>query len=230
MYVQTRAEYLDLLAPLVAVKNEPRFYLQGVAIQSHPVKGVYVVATDGHRIGVFHDESGVFGADEGERDTLIVPVPKELRQAARPRKQETNRFEERVFTWTNGQGTVTLEDVGDQSGSHVCWNATLDPIDGTFPDWMRVFPPHVTAEPDAEVQSVNPGYLDDFCRIARSSDTAYPEIRVHHGANGEPMVILTGREDFVGLLMPMRHSLGLDNVPAWLQPAEREEAAEAAAE
>lgn len=207
MFVQTKAEYFDLLAPIMAGNGEPRFYLQGVAIQPHPVAGVYVVASDGHRIGVFHDENGVF---QGAQDTtLILPVPTELRQAARPRKSDVR---DRLLTFDDGRASVTLYDDAAES-EHVYWSADLSPIDGKFPEWLRVFPRNVPG--DGAVDSVNPHYLADFCRIAKSSGK-YPEIRCYHGPPDRAMVVLTARDDFAGLIMPMRSAAILDDVPEWL--------------
>jgi len=52
-----KAEYARLIQPFIS-QEDFRYYLNGFAIEPHPNKGVVIVATDGHKLGAFHDESG----------------------------------------------------------------------------------------------------------------------------------------------------------------------------
>src|SRR5882724_168719 len=52
-----KAEYVRLIQPFIS-QEDFRYYLNGFAIEPHPNKGVVIVATDGHKLGAFHDESG----------------------------------------------------------------------------------------------------------------------------------------------------------------------------
>jgi DNA polymerase III sliding clamp (beta) subunit (PCNA family) len=38
--------------------EETRYYLNGVHVEPHPVKGAILVATDGHRMLIAHDKDG----------------------------------------------------------------------------------------------------------------------------------------------------------------------------
>lgn len=62
----------------VAVSTEEtRYYLNGVNVEQHPVKGVILTATDGHRLLCAHDENG-------ETDgAYIVPAGKDLIRATK---------------------------------------------------------------------------------------------------------------------------------------------------
>lgn len=50
-------------AMLFQAKGDVRYYLNGVAIQQHPKKGVLIVATNGHVCFVAHDETGYVDSD-----------------------------------------------------------------------------------------------------------------------------------------------------------------------
>lgn len=217
MYIQVKAELIDLAALFVA-KNDVRYYLQGVCVQPHPVAGVYVVATDGHRLAVFHDPGGSTDAAEA-----VIPVNMELRKSCRSKKTEPERVlvvqSEELETLQVSAAVFDLDwtepDPGEESqrvpGS-LRHAETLSLIDGRYPEWARVIPSDVG---HAAHPAVNPAYLEDFCRVAKSV-RGTPMIRVYAGQTDRGvMLIRTLRDDFVGVLMPMRWDLD-EPIPPWL--------------
>ncbi len=71
MKVIIKAEYARLIQPFVA-DEETRFYLNGFFVHRDRNEGVRVVATDGCRLAVFHDETGSCDKPEG----VIVKLDK----------------------------------------------------------------------------------------------------------------------------------------------------------
>ena len=57
------ARYLPLLGEFRA-KADARYYLEGIYIEPHEADGAYLVATDGHRLCVIHDESAQAAAGQ----------------------------------------------------------------------------------------------------------------------------------------------------------------------
>ena len=52
-----RTDYLRAVSYSVS-KETYRYYLQGIYVEPHPVCGVILVATDGHRLTAFYDRDG----------------------------------------------------------------------------------------------------------------------------------------------------------------------------
>ena len=57
MTIRVNADLFKLVHAAIS-KEETRYYLNGVFIEPHPVGGAVLVATDGHRMLVAHDEKG----------------------------------------------------------------------------------------------------------------------------------------------------------------------------
>lgn len=219
MYLQVKAELIDLAALFVAGRKDPRFYLQGVCVQPHPVAGVYVVATDGHRLAVFHDPGGSTDAAEA-----IIPAGMDLRKSCRSKQKDPERV--LVVQSEGGENPLlvsaavfdlewTEPDPGEESqrvpGS-LRHAETLSLIDGRYPEWARAIPSDVG---HASHPAVNPAYLEDFCKVAKSVRGA-PMIRVYAaGDENGPVLVRTLRDDFVGVLMPMRWD-DEEILPYWL--------------
>lgn len=113
-------------------REETRFCLQGVYVHPHPVKGVVLVTTDGHRMLVIHDESG--GADE----SAILNLGDALK-ACKPKRG----IRRDVQLWTGENNANISEVFGPEDALEfkpiaVAVNVR---IDGTFPDYARVIPP-----------------------------------------------------------------------------------------
>jgi hypothetical protein len=119
------------IAAFCQSKEETRYYLCGVLVEPHPIKGVNLVATDGHCLIAIHDENGF--ADE----TAIISLGTGLKEC---------RNKKRDFR------TVTIGTREKDAEIHRAFDESLDAptepvarvygvrIDGTFPDYRRVVP------------------------------------------------------------------------------------------
>ena len=79
MKVIIKAEYARLIQPFISTEAT-RYYLNGFYVERDPVKGVRIVATDGHRLVVFHDADGLCLAGQG----AIIALPKEAVRLCKP--------------------------------------------------------------------------------------------------------------------------------------------------
>lgn len=195
-------------AALVCVSTEEkRYYLKGVHVEPHPEKGAVLVATDGHRMVVLHDEAGYAGRK------AIIPADKELIAVlARVTKPADDDARLRV----DKDGIVSIE-----AASYRAAKNTL--IDGTFPDWADVIRPVLAAFRRKEVAwaSFNPRYLADFGKVAdRLAINRDSAIRVAAPDPGSAALILfEGDRSVFGVLMPMRGSANTNTgVPIFMRP------------
>ena len=62
---------------LFTAKNDIRYFLEGVCVFPHPERGVYVVATNGHCLAMWHDANGTTDKQR------IIRVTKGLVDAAK---------------------------------------------------------------------------------------------------------------------------------------------------
>lgn len=202
-----RADKLAL-ATLFQSKEEERYYLNGVYIEAAGNDGAVAVATDGHRMVAFHDGAGFTSAP------CIVPMPKAAIDCVRKRKTRqfcwfgivgehagTGRYEARVFDTTDQASELdeVRERMLDPKDRGIIWSGALDLIDGSYPDWRAVIPKTI---PKAGAAAAYHGkYLADFAAVAKDySDSAAVSI---HSDGNKPSIITAGRDDFVGILMPM---------------------------
>lgn len=163
--------------------EETRYYLRGVFIQPHPVRGVYLISTDGHRMIRAYDEEGT-----ASRAAIITPPSNKM-----PTKWKgKGRYQNHLLF--DGK-TVSLEEDGI-----VKIIETAGEIDGTFPDWTRVMP---DLSQDEVLAQFNSSYLGDMAAISKLlGEGDNPYIR-HHG-DGPAAVFFGHRTDIVGIQMPCR--------------------------
>jgi DNA polymerase-3 subunit beta len=173
-------------AALAAGKEEVRYYLKGVAIQASD-KGVFIVATDGHRAVAFRQDETY----EDPPFSIIIPL-------------------EAINAMKTKEETVELID----NGQHV-WhvgNVMFTPIDYTYPDWRRIVP----KETSGEIAQFNAGYVGDFAKIAKTLGKGTP-VHIAHNGYGASLVTFGRDVDGFGLLMPlMRQGQVITNTaPDW---------------
>jgi hypothetical protein len=208
MKVIIKAEYARLIQPFICTETT-RYYLGGFYVERDPVKGVRIVATDGHRMVVFHDETGLCLAGQG----AIIALPKEAVRLCKP----GNRWEPNVrYVEINlGADTATIH-IGDPREASTpvgTFNGVL--VDGTFPDYRRVIPelPNPGSRKGRPVvQSYRTAYLADFAKVADGKDAS---IRLHAYEDGGPAIVFVGgRDDCFGVVMPYRDAQR-DRFPQW---------------
>lgn len=185
--INIKSSYANLIQPFQS-KEKSRRYLHGFYVEPAPQGGVFIVATDGRRLACFHDATGT--ADKG---TLVL-LPKPCATQCKPDRRE-NADERRLLVGDENRATIA------QGGVEVV-SFISESTDGlTFPDWRRVVPPTLEDKPAEGM--FNSKYLGDFTAIATAhSKGAGISLRHGTGARGAAFV-LTQREDFFGLLMPL---------------------------
>lgn len=216
MTALVNADLFRIVANFISTE-ETRYYLRGVFIQRHQLKGVYLVATDGHRMMIAHDETGTTDQD------IIVSLDKTALAACKPVKHE--QTERLLQIDDNGRAQVLS---GTDEPLPVAINHGVI-VDGTFPDWRRVACPLLD---DVSPATFNGMYLADFGKAAK--ELARAGVRDKHGlrvignADGPNVIRFLNVEHAYGVLMPIRDPRESNSLPWFVNaaPAEMATAAE----
>jgi hypothetical protein len=209
--IKIAAEYARLIQPFIS-KEETRYYLNGFHVEPRKRGGVYIVATDGHRMGVFWDEHGIC------QKTAIIQLPKSVLDACKPRKDGIANF---LFIDGDGSEATATVACEDRALATITVPGVL--IDGSFPAWERVLPVHDPKVSGAATM-FNSQYYSDFGSAAGRKGAG-----VWTWARDEksPALVRVGtRRDFFGVLMPMRSDE--TGYPAWIEAPKPEPSAVAA--
>ena len=205
-----RAEYARLIQPYLS-KEETRYYLQGFHVEPAPTKGVFIIGTDGHKMGCFYDAEGVCDAPAIVRlDRWMVGLLKESTRE----KRDTSI------------GRYLLVEAEEKRAS-VYWGSPLDGgrfiasqgdtiVDGTFPDWRRVIPVFQTTGLHAPMLKLE--NLAALLSSPKAADKDSPAgmFRAFAKGDADPVYVVTGRTDFVGIFMPMRDTPTAQfTLPTW---------------
>jgi DNA polymerase-3 subunit beta len=86
---------------------------------------------------------------------------------------------------------------------------SCQPVDGSFPDWMRVLP----SEPTGDIAQFNPHYIADMGKIGAllTGSKSGLNAHIHHNGNGPAGVTFPGAGDAYAVLMPVRASHSLQD-------------------
>lgn len=202
--IRVRADYFGLISAFIS-DNDNRHTLEGVCIEPHPVKGVLLIATDGHTMGVIHDETG--HCDPDAKGTIIAAT-KDVVKACKADREAANM--------TDVVRSVTLAKAGLVVGE-VYEDAILPQfsqfvkvtgavIDGTFPEWRRVVP----REAEGGFATYDPDLLAGF-KFPKFWGFQTQGMTVFtNGESGPALVRVAGLPEFAGVIMPMKG----DNDPA----------------
>lgn len=188
-------------AALIAARQDIRYYLNGVLIEvfEHEAR---LVATDGHRLVILRR------LIEGAAPAQII-IPTEIIALVKPSKNKALAKAAIIYDPAKPSGRATIEylKVGIQ----------FDPIDGKFPDYTQTM--NKACKPSGEVTHFNLSYLDSFrkcAEVAFGANHVYQPCIWHNG-NEPAAVTYMERDDFFGILMPMRvHDTF--KAPAWTLP------------
>lgn len=195
----------DLFRIVAAYRSNEatRSHLAGVYVQPHPCGGVYLVATDGHRMLVVYDAGA-----ECDRPAIIA-CPSDLLKACKSKPVRVRRsaaadaeaMGPRKLSLSSGRVSVLCE------GAMVYQGGADGEIDGTFPDWQRVVPTmdSVPMDQRSVVPAFNPTYLEGFGETARALgdvlDTR-PVVRLVPCGFHAAIVLFQGCNEAFGVLMP----------------------------
>lgn len=204
--------------------EETRYYLKGVLIQRHQSgKGVYLVATDGHRMMVAYDADGSTTLED-----VIVRLDKSALAMCKPDRREPNDRALRV----HGDGEVEIladciREHGTLSESRLVSSFRNCIVDGTFPGWQRVIPCEFAGTPS----SFNGAYLSDFGKAAKDltgqKDAA---IRIIGNDGGPALIRFRGCDHAFGILMPLRDETTMSLPDFYTIPAASKDTTQDAAE
>ena len=191
MKAKILAEYYKDAGNFVT-KEKSRYSLDTIRVEPHPEKGVVIVATDGHTMGVFHDIGG-----ECPVDGITLLFNSSLADMCGP---------ERTLE-INDDGSASLI---NGSKEEVKFNGIES--DGKFPNW-RLPLPRWTSEVNRT--DFNPEYIE---RCAKLSGAAYPYLAIwtgvhvgsiKHADDGPTVIRPYERNDCFFLVMPMRRNVDL---------------------
>lgn len=176
-------------AAIATSKEETRYYLKGVAIQSDE-KGAYIVATDGHRLIAFRQ------SEEGGESVSII-IPNDIVAGIKLNKNiET--------------AELTRESATHWRINYCGTSISFAPIDGTFPDWRRIIP----SETDGRPAQFNPTYIGDFAKVKKA--LGVNTFAIAYNGDGPALVTFGDGVDGFGVIMPMRINTTIPTrKPSW---------------
>lgn len=218
---------------LFAADRDVRYYLNGVFIEPHPEKGVLIVATDGHRLGMIHDPSGFT-----DRPIIVGSISKALAAACSARGSKKAGTEPTTLyicadvPYGCGGAIVQTGDTCtgdvDPFSPFTTHMSKIEIIDAKYPDYRRIIP---TKEDRTErFPCVNAGYIATFSQAANiltrnKYDSALELFST--GSNTSVVARIKSADivdRFVGLVMPMRSDAPSSILPAWMMPKEEPKA------
>jgi len=172
----------DLLkaAVLFASKDDPRYYLKGVAIQA-TIATIKVAATDGHRLFV----ARVDQTENTETFSIIIPS-------------------DAIATATKGaKHPLDLSKLSDTQ-----WrlgDTILTPIDGTFPEYSRIVPTGVSGE----TAQYNPEYVAALGKANKLLGGSAENVTIGFNGDKPALVTGSGfkAHNAVAVLMPLRSAV-----------------------
>lgn len=158
------------IAMICASTEETRYYLNGVNVEPHAVKGVTLTATDGHKAVSLYDPDGF--ADE----SAIVRLTKEALKACKPGRNE--RRDVVIYTRSN-DAVVNITTVdregrdtkGQPTGAEVITDVPVAfskdcKVDGSYPDYRRVFPSKIEYSEGSSAAAFSSIVLDGLNTVA----------------------------------------------------------------
>lgn len=182
-------------ASAFASKDETRYYLNGVCVEIEP-RSVTYVATDGHRLISYRDDIAPDAEQNLLTGTFIIPTS--YCKLLKLDKEDV--------------GTAKIFGFGRLTISHDLLDVTFHPIDGTFPDWRRVFPHDPVT---GQIGQFDFEKLATFKKFSKEIGITNPFLALN-GEAAPALVWFSGCPHIVGMIMPMRMQDELRHeVPAW---------------
>lgn len=145
-------------AGMFTTEEESRYSLNALHLERHPEKGVIIVATDGHTMGVFHDIGG-----QCPEDGITLKFDSALANLCSTKK----------LLEINDDGSASIFEGGLEE---VRFSRIV--TSKNFPEWKSVLPKW-TAE--SERIDYNPEY---FGRCAKAGRATYPRLTIWSGSDG----------------------------------------------
>lgn len=210
---------------LFAAAQDIRYYLNGVFIEPHPEKGVVIVATNGHVLGLIHDPDGWCA-----KPVIVGGISKPLISACAKAKgikgldkQVTLYISERSAVVHAGEQMDRTVDPFSEFTTHM---SKIEIIDAKYPDYRRVIPNK--REPSEQFPCMNASY---FAILDKVGALLVPGIRnygagVYLESRGKDTSVVARftqgdlEQRFVAILMPMSGEGPKEILPVWMMPKE----------
>lgn len=175
------------VAAMFQSSEETRYYLNGVHIEPHHDEGVFLVATDGHRLLVAHDVSGKI-----EGGTAIVQLGKDQLKACKEGRGETAS---RRIVATDAKQPLTIIANDTPVAVQAKWI-----IDGSFPDWKRVMQ---GISGTGHMDAVDAKLIKSFADAAEALGVG-TGLDLSFAAPEGPVLVRFTASHVVGVIMPIR--------------------------
>lgn len=172
---------------VTAAKDDVRYYLNGIRVETGP-KGLFLVASDGHRITVAH-AGGEHPSWEG-----IMPVSFALACAKTKRPAADIQITEQAF---NCSSLGIMAPVGE----------------GKYPDWRVAINRTGTVLAPTAAVNINPAYVGDLAKQVKALKVAASEVIItaRRYASDKPgtepasaLVQFGTRQDIFAIIMAIR--------------------------
>lgn len=208
---------------LFAADKDVRYYLCGVRIEPHPEKGVVLIATNGHVMGVAHDPDGFCS-----EPIIVGDISKQLITACCARNGIVKGVPPKSLYITDGGAIVDFGDIAeheiDPFGKTAMHSSRIALVDGQFPNWRRVLP--VQADSPEKPATVAAHYLSLLEKVVKAFGVQRycPGVMLRY-ADGKAIVVRIGApeldERFAAVIMQLRNDNPPDShLPEWLMPKE----------
>ena len=208
-WIVTRAKYLRMLAPFASTE-ETRLYLGGIYI-APAAKGIVLVATDGHRMGIVHDENGA------ATKPFICPIGK------RALAQKLDIDALAVFAGADLHFLDADNPPKRRTVLQPLFTSAEPALEGDYPAWWKVVPVTVTRR--LRPMSINARYVGAFAKVGEAAGlkdgNRYGFNFYQSGGASDALIVRNPYlPEFVGIQMPMR-IIDTDPLPRWLMAARK---------
>jgi DNA polymerase-3 subunit beta len=191
----------DILKGLnvLSAKKDIRYYMNGVFIEITP-NGAYFVATDGHKMGIWHDDKIT------SPETIQHIIPSTLIDQV-----------SKVITKATNSIDIELQPLIEINYINNVFKAPA--IDGKYPDFRRVIPETLSHE----IAQFDPEFLSQFYKCAAILNSVKkPDVAIGHngtGNGGSIVDIQNGK--FLGIIMPYKSKADFSSYkkPLWVDYA-----------
>lgn len=171
---------------VLAGKKDIRYYLNGVYVEFNETL-TRVVATDGHKMGIVQN-----AGKNVESGFLIIPV-------------------DAITSLSKKAGLLTITQITATQWKISTHNSEINftPYDAKYPDYNKVI--NKIQGTSGVASGYNLDYLNDFEKcgniLAGGKMRVGSRIRIAHNGENGGIVILSGVDNFAGVIMPLRDSI-----------------------
>jgi hypothetical protein len=178
-----QTEQLKAVALFMA-KGDVRHYLNGLCVDIDRDGNVRLVGSDGHRLAVVKGWS-LAEPLAGQRFILDGDPMREL-----------------------AKSKADILDVIPDDGFWLVGDRRVKLIDAEYPHWQRVIP-NLDDMGDPEPATFNPVLLKTFADASKVLTGKVHNVELYQrGMRGGSVVTISGRDDFMGIMMPLRVGSG----------------------